>query len=62
MTSVQTWRVAALAFLIITLLAALFGLTDLAGTAPWWGEYLFWIAITLFAVTLVGSFIMRERI
>jgi uncharacterized membrane protein YtjA (UPF0391 family) len=61
MGNAQNWKVAAIVLLVVSLLAALFGFTDVGGAASWWGEYLFWVAITLFVVTLGGSYIMRER-
>ncbi|MFN3892778.1 MAG: DUF1328 domain-containing protein [Beijerinckiaceae bacterium] len=50
----------ALVFLIIALVAALFGFGGVAGTAMSGAQLLFWVAIVLFVVSaLVGVFNRR---
>ena len=49
----------AVVFLVIALAAALFGFGGVAGTAMEGARILFWVAIVLFVVSLVGSAIRR---
>ena len=43
----------ALLFLIVALIAAVFGFTDVAGTAYWAAKVLFFVFLVLFIVSLV---------
>ena len=49
----------AVVFLVVALAAALFGFGGVAGTAMEGARILFWVAIVLFVVSLVGSAIRR---
>lgn len=49
----------AVVFLIVALVAAFFGFGGVAGTAMDGARLLFWVAIVLFVVSLVASFIRR---
>jgi len=49
----------AIVFLVVALVAALFGFGGVAGTAMEGARILFWVAIVLFVVSLVASFIRR---
>ena len=49
----------AVVFLVVALVAAFFGFGGLAGTAMDGARILFWVAIVLFVVSLVASFIRR---
>ncbi len=52
----------ALCFLVIALLSAVFGFGGVAGTAMEGARLLFWVAIVLFVVSLIASFLRRGRI
>ncbi|HVJ78545.1 MAG TPA: DUF1328 domain-containing protein [Hyphomicrobium sp.] len=49
----------AIVFLIVALVAAFFGFGGVAGTAMEGARLLFWIAIVLFVLALVGNFLRR---
>jgi uncharacterized membrane protein YtjA (UPF0391 family) len=49
----------AIVFLVVAIVAALFGFGGVAGTAMEGARILFWVAIILFVVSLVASFIRR---
>jgi uncharacterized membrane protein YtjA (UPF0391 family) len=49
----------AIVFLIVALVAAFFGFGGVAGTAREGARLLFWIAIVLFVLALVGNFLRR---
>jgi len=49
----------AIIFLVVALIAALFGFGGVAGTAIEGARLLFWVAIVLFVVALVGGMIRR---
>ncbi len=49
----------AIVFLIVALVAALFGFGGVAGTAMEGARILFWVAIVLFVVSLIAGFIRR---
>ena len=49
----------AVVFLIVALVAAAFGLGGVAGTAIVGAKLLFWVAIVLFIVALIGSLFRR---
>lgn len=49
----------AVVFLVIGLVAALFGFGGVAGTAIEGARLLFWVAIVLFVVALVGGLLKR---
>ncbi len=49
----------AVVFLIIAIVAALFGFGGVAGTAIEGARILFWVAIVLFVVSLVVSLVRR---
>ena len=49
----------AIVFLVVALVAALFGFGGVAGTAMEGAKILFWVAIVLFVVSLVASLIRR---
>lgn len=50
----------AIVFLVIALVAALFGFGGLAGTAMEGAKILFWIAIILFLISLVFGVVRRR--
>lgn len=43
----------ALTFLVIALVAALFGFTNVAGTSMWFAQVLFFVFLVLFVLSLV---------
>lgn len=49
----------AVVFLIVALVAAIFGFGGIAGTALEGAKILFWIAIVLFVIALIGSLLRR---
>jgi len=49
----------AIAFLVVALVAALFGFGGVAGTAMEGARILFWVAIVLFVVTLIAQWVRR---
>jgi len=49
----------AVVFLIIAIVAALFGFGGVAGTAIEGARILFWVAIVLFVISLVVSLVRR---
>jgi uncharacterized membrane protein YtjA (UPF0391 family) len=49
----------ALVFLIVALIAAAFGFGGVAGTAIVGAKILFWVAIVLFIIAVVGSLFRR---
>jgi uncharacterized membrane protein YtjA (UPF0391 family) len=49
----------AVVFLVVALVAAFLGFGGVAGTAMEGARILFWVAIVLFVVSLVASFIRR---
>ena len=49
----------AVVFLVVALAAAFFGFGGVAGTAMDGARILFWVAIVLFVISLVGSVIRR---
>ncbi len=49
----------AVVFLIVALVAAVFGFSGIAGTALVGAKLLFWVAIVLFIVALIGSLLRR---
>ena len=51
----------AIVFLIIAIVAALFGFGGVAGTAMAGAKILFWIAIILFVISLIFGFMRRGR-
>ena len=51
----------ALVFLIVALVAALFGFGGLAGTAMEGARILFWVALILLLVSLIFGFARRGR-
>ncbi len=51
-----------LVFLVVALIAALFGFTSVAGTAMGIAQVLFWIFLVIFLVSLVLGFTGRRRI
>ena len=52
----------AVVFLIVAIVAALFGFGGVAGTAMEGARLLFWVAIVLFVVVLVVNFLRRGRV
>jgi uncharacterized membrane protein YtjA (UPF0391 family) len=50
----------AVVFLVIALVAALFGFGGIAGTAMEGAKILFWVAIVLFVIAAVAGFIRRQ--
>jgi uncharacterized membrane protein YtjA (UPF0391 family) len=50
----------AVIFLIIALVAGLFGFGGLAGTAIGGAKLLFWVAIILFLVSAIAGFLRRR--
>jgi uncharacterized membrane protein YtjA (UPF0391 family) len=51
----------AVVFLVIAVVAALFGFGGVAGTAMAGAKLLFWVAIVLFVVALVFGIVNRTR-
>jgi uncharacterized membrane protein YtjA (UPF0391 family) len=49
----------AVVFLIVAIVAALFGFGGVAGTAMAGAKLLFWVAIILFVITLVAGAVRR---
>lgn len=49
----------AIVFLVVAIIAALFGFGGVAGTAMEGARLLFWVAIVLFVIALVGNFVRR---
>lgn len=49
----------ALVFLVVALIAAALGFGGVAGTAMEGARILFWVAIVLFVLSLIGSFFRR---
>ncbi|MGK9167393.1 DUF1328 domain-containing protein [Inquilinus limosus] len=49
----------AVVFLIIALVAALFGFGGVAGTAMAGAKILFWVALVIFVITLVAGLMRR---
>jgi uncharacterized membrane protein YtjA (UPF0391 family) len=49
----------ALVFLVVALVAAFLGFGGVAGTAMEGARILFWVAIVLFIVSVIASFIRR---
>ena len=52
----------AVVFLVVALVAALFGFGGVAGTAMEGARLLFWVAIAVFVVALVAGLIQRRRV
>jgi uncharacterized membrane protein YtjA (UPF0391 family) len=50
----------AIIFLIVALVAGLFGFGGLAGTAMGGAKMLFWVAIILFLVSAIAGFLRRR--
>jgi uncharacterized membrane protein YtjA (UPF0391 family) len=59
MGSLLYWAVL---FLIIAIVAAVFGFGAVAGTAMAGAKILFWVAIVLFIISLIGGLLGRGRI
>ncbi|WP_429232472.1 DUF1328 domain-containing protein [Inquilinus ginsengisoli] len=51
----------AVVFLVVALVAALFGFGGVAGTAMAGAKLLFWVAIVIFVVMLVAGLVRRGR-
>ncbi|MDB5508304.1 MAG: rane protein [Hyphomicrobiales bacterium] len=51
----------ALIFLVVALVAALFGFGGLAGTAMEGARILFWVALILLLISLIFGFVRRGR-
>ncbi|HUI21863.1 MAG TPA: DUF1328 domain-containing protein [Methylocella sp.] len=51
----------AVVFLIVAVLAAIFGFGGVAGTAMAGAKILFWVAIALFVIALIGD-VLRRRV
>jgi uncharacterized membrane protein YtjA (UPF0391 family) len=51
----------AIVFLVVAIVAALFGFGGVAGTAKEVARLLFWVAIVLFVVALIGNFLRRAQ-
>jgi uncharacterized membrane protein YtjA (UPF0391 family) len=49
----------AIVFLVVALIAAFFGFGGVAGTAMEGARLLFWVAIVLFVLALVGNFVRK---
>ncbi len=49
----------AVVFLIVAVVAAFFGFGGVAGTAMSGAQILFWVAIILFALSLIGGLMRR---
>jgi len=51
----------ALVFFIVSLVAALFGFTSIAGSAAGIAQILFWIFLVVFLLTLIASLLSGRR-
>lgn len=49
----------AIVFLVVAIVAALFGFGGVAGTAVEGAKILFWVAIVLFVISLIANFVRR---
>jgi uncharacterized membrane protein YtjA (UPF0391 family) len=49
----------AIVFLVVGIVAALFGFGGVAGTAVEGARILFWVAIVLFVISLIGGMLRR---
>lgn len=52
----------AVMFLVVAVVAALFGFGGVAGTAVEGARLLFWVAIVLFIISLIMNFVRRGRV
>lgn len=52
----------AIVFLVVGLIAAFFGFGGVAGTAVEAARILFWVAVVLFVIALVGGLVRRRGI
>lgn len=52
----------AIVFLVVALVAALFGFGGIAGTAMEGARLLFWVAIVFFVVAIVANFLRSGRV
>jgi uncharacterized membrane protein YtjA (UPF0391 family) len=52
----------AIVFLVVGLIAAFFGFGGVAGTAVEGARILFWVAVVLFVIALVGGLVRRRGI
>jgi uncharacterized membrane protein YtjA (UPF0391 family) len=52
----------AVVFLVIALVGAALGFGGLAGTAMEGARLLFWVAIVLFVISLIGGIVRRGRL
>jgi uncharacterized membrane protein YtjA (UPF0391 family) len=52
----------AVVFLVVALVAAVFGFGGVAGAAISGAQILFWVAIVLFIISLIGGLLGRGRI
>ena len=52
----------AIVFLVVALVAALFGFGGVAGVAIQGAQILFWVAILLFLISVVAGLLQRRRI
>ncbi len=58
MGSLLHWAVV---FLVVALVAALFGFGGVAGTAVEAAQILFWVAIVIFVISLIAGLMRRGR-
>ena len=52
----------AVVFLVVAVIAAVLGFGGVAGTAMAGAQMLFWVAIVLFVISLIGGILGRGRI
>jgi uncharacterized membrane protein YtjA (UPF0391 family) len=52
----------AVVFLVVAIIAAALGFGGVAGTALAGAKLLFWVAIVLFVIALIGGIVMRGRV
>lgn len=50
----------AIVFLVIAVIAAFLGFGGVAGTAMGWAQILFWIALIVFAISLILGLLRRK--
>jgi uncharacterized membrane protein YtjA (UPF0391 family) len=51
----------AVVFLVVAVIAAVLGFGGVAGTAMAGAQMLFWVAIVLFVISLIGGLLWRGR-